>query len=261
MRFHPSDVCTTQPAAVLRDVDLGPRGGVGELVEHDGVVGRRVAEPVPEHVAVVLAAGRVARVRERGRVGQPRNGRGPGVGDLVGQVLAGVDVDDAERAALVAALGHAVGHEAAVGRRVVPVDRGGLVAGDRVGVDDGARWPWPRRRRARRAPPARGRPSARARRGGRPGATGHRTCPRRTAPRDDGAARRDRGRPESIASVRAFCAAVQAAVSSDGRPPTSGTDRGPRRRGARRRRRRVGWASNPGRRWASCRGSPCCGEP
>ena len=85
---------------------------------------------------VVVATGRVARVREPGRVGKPADRRRPRVRDLVGEVLAGHGVDDPQCRALVAGRGCAVCDEAAVARRMEPVDRRGLVVDQPGGVDD-----------------------------------------------------------------------------------------------------------------------------
>jgi hypothetical protein len=62
-----------------------------------------------------------------------------GLGDLVAQVLAGLDVEDAQDAALVAGLGDAVGDEPSVQRRVVPVDGRRRVGGQRGRIDQEAR--------------------------------------------------------------------------------------------------------------------------
>ncbi|TPW14948.1 MAG: hypothetical protein FD127_1084 [Acidimicrobiaceae bacterium] len=56
---------------VGRNLHLGPGLGRGQTVEHHRVAGRIGAEQVEADVAVVLIAGRIARVPEAGRVGQP----------------------------------------------------------------------------------------------------------------------------------------------------------------------------------------------
>ena len=131
-----------QPAAVARERHRRPGGLVGEVGEHRPV-GRRIgAEVVPPHRAVVLALvgtdvgdGRVPGVGEAAEVGRPRHRGGPGVGDRVGQVVAGVGVEHPQGAALAPTRGDAIGHEASVERGGVPVEGRGLVAGAIVGVD------------------------------------------------------------------------------------------------------------------------------
>ncbi len=113
-----------QPPPVVGD-DRHGQGRLVEPVDEDRLVGRGVvAHPVPPHrVPVALLAlgdgGRVgeAVVGEGRPVGQPGQRRVADVGDGVGQEGAAVDVDDAQGAVLAAALGHAVGEEAAVGGR------------------------------------------------------------------------------------------------------------------------------------------------
>ena len=124
-----------QPAAVVGQRDLGPRLLVGQVGEARRVVGGGVAEAVPPHGAVVaglvvadLVGVGVARVGEAAAVGEPRHRRGAGVGEGVGEQRAGGDVEDPERRALVAAGRRAEGDQRAVGRRLVPVDRGGDLA-------------------------------------------------------------------------------------------------------------------------------------
>ena len=134
-----------EPAAVLRERDLGPRLLVRQVGEARRVGGRGVAQPVPPHGPVVaglvvadLGRVRVARVGEAGAVGEPRDRRRPGVGQRVGQERAGRNVEHLERRPLVAAGGGAEGHQGPVGRRLVPVDRGRDLA-RRVGrVDEHA---------------------------------------------------------------------------------------------------------------------------
>ena len=113
-----------QPPAVVGD-DRHGQGRLVEPVDEEGLVGRGVvAHPVPpDRLPVALLAlgdgGGVgeAVVGEGGAVGQPGQRRVADVGDGVGQEGAAVDLDDAQGAVLAAALGHAVGEQAAVGGR------------------------------------------------------------------------------------------------------------------------------------------------
>ncbi len=134
-----------QPATVAGQLHRGPRPLVRQVAEHQLVVARVVAQHVPPDRAVVigllLAHGRrigVAGVGEGPAVRGPGHRARPGAGDAIGQHLAGGHVDDAQRAALVAAEGRAEGDEPAVVRGRVPVERGGGVAGQLVGVEQGA---------------------------------------------------------------------------------------------------------------------------
>ena len=134
-----------EPASVGGEREVGPRGLVREVTEDQLVAVPVRTEPVPvglAPVALVLGWQRrrfgVAGVGEPGAVRQPRDRAGPGVGDGVAAVLAGLDVDDAQRAALIAAGRDAVREEPPVGARPEPVDGCGGIAGQDVGVDDGA---------------------------------------------------------------------------------------------------------------------------
>ena len=95
------DVDEREPP-VARHGHVGPGGGIGQGVEEHVVLRPRRAQVMPEHMSVVVASRRVTRVRERGAVGRPAHRCGPRVRDLVGEVLARLDVDDAQRRALVA---------------------------------------------------------------------------------------------------------------------------------------------------------------
>ena len=125
--------------SVGRGGHVGPRFGRGQLGPHQLVVGPRLAEAVTVDAPVVLIPHRVAGVEERRAVRRPRDAGGAGLGDLVAQVLPGLDVEDAEDAALVAGLGDAVGDEPAVERRVVPVDGRRRVGRQRGRIDQEAR--------------------------------------------------------------------------------------------------------------------------
>ena len=113
--------------------------GVGSSPHTSSSSAHGSPQPVPVDAPVVLVAGRVAGVEEGGSTRQPGHAGGAGLGDLVAQVLAGVDVEDPQDAALVTTLRHAVGHEPAVQRRVVPVDGGRRVGRQRGRVDQEAR--------------------------------------------------------------------------------------------------------------------------
>ena len=108
---------------IASDLHVGPGLRIGQVVPHQRVVGPRRAESMLVDATVVLVIDRITGVEKAGRVGKPADRRGPGVGDLVTQVQTGLHVEHLEHAAFVAALGDPVGHEAAVGRRVIPVDR------------------------------------------------------------------------------------------------------------------------------------------
>ena len=71
--------------------------GSGRSSKRTLVVRPRRTEPVPEHVAVVVAARRVTRVREPAGVRQPADGCGAGVGDLVGKVFVRTPIEHPQR--------------------------------------------------------------------------------------------------------------------------------------------------------------------
>ena len=108
----------------------------------------RVLAPVtPEHVlvdaaAVVLFAGghgarlRITRVEEAGPVRPPFQRAGTRERNDVGEVAARVHVEDPQHALLAASLGHAVGQQAPVVARVVPVEGGGAVLRETRGIEE-----------------------------------------------------------------------------------------------------------------------------
>ena len=204
---------------------------------------------MPADVPVVLVTRRGSGcTRSRGRRAATPPTR-PGVRDLVGQVLAGVDVEHRQRAALVAALATCrTATSAAVGRRVVPVDRA-AVSSAQLAPGRGACAP---RRRGRRPTARRSAlvvacpPLEREERGRRDTAApamigsaserGQALVP----PAPDRAGRR------APARVRWFWASIHAATSAESPSRATGTDRRPRRRAARRPSspRRVGGADD-----------------
>ena len=141
---HVADV-EDQPAPVVGD-RCRREGRLLQVAQEQHVgVGLLAQHVPPDRFPVALLAGgdcgRVgqAAVGEGRAVGQPGERRVADVGDLVAQVVAAVDVDDAQGAVLAPAFGHAVGHQPPVGRGAEPVDGGGVVGRHAVRVDDRAR--------------------------------------------------------------------------------------------------------------------------
>ncbi len=110
------------------------------LIAPDELVGLdRRAQAVEPHGAVVLVARRVAGVPEAVAARRPRQRAGPAVGDLLGEVLAAVRVDDAQHARLGTPFGQPDGDQRPVTRGVVPVDRHRRIGGAGGRIDERAR--------------------------------------------------------------------------------------------------------------------------
>jgi hypothetical protein len=106
---------------------------------------RVAAEPVEEHRAVVvllfvrdLALAGKAGVVEPGSIGEPCYVGSAGVGDSLTVDVAGRDIDHAQHALLRAVLGEAVGEQGAVFAGIPPVQRGGPLGVQRVGIEQHA---------------------------------------------------------------------------------------------------------------------------
>src|SRR5438128_1856345 len=79
---------------------------------------------------------RIARVEKRLAVRLPGERASAGALDRVRQVVAGIDVANAERRLLAAVLGEAIGKQLAIAVREIPVEGDGAVLGEGVDVQE-----------------------------------------------------------------------------------------------------------------------------
>ncbi len=115
VRLHPTDTCSrTKRPSGERSLRSVHASGTGRSSQTSRVVGERRAEVVLVDLPSVFVARRVAGVEEPGAVGPPRHRSRSGLGDLVGEVRGGGDVEDPEHAALIAALRDPVGNETCI---------------------------------------------------------------------------------------------------------------------------------------------------
>ena len=244
MRAQPTMTWTSEPRAVGRDRDVGPRLRVGVLGPHDRVVlpTARRARGGGRCGGTGRPSGSGCRRSPSRRAPTPRCRPGSS-GIASPRSVPSRGVEHAQHGVLAAALAGADGDQRAVGRGVEPVDGVGRVGGadGRVEQDDG-------RRVADRSPSAGSAGTARRRRGAR-GRTGGRRGP---APPSRPAAASTRRGARATAPDRGGRRAPDGCARSGRRPtagprrrhrpPASGTGRGPRRRGGCRRRPRAGSA-------------------
>lgn len=132
-----------QVIPLLAEGGARPVGAVGQARPPDDLRVTRGIGPqgVVVHRPPVRLTGGEAGVIEAAAVEVPGERGRPGEGDDVGQVLAGVHLQDPQRAHLVPLPRGAVGEQPAISRGVVPVEGGAPIAGQRVGIHERARRP------------------------------------------------------------------------------------------------------------------------